>query len=208
MTHDEELAIAAEHEYIAMQKAHEAAAWKHGYKPVNKVMICKWVKALRSGCYKQGSKWLVYQTQASVLDKPITPETCAYCATGVLCDLINPLAWFNYAIVRTEVSFLRHEGMYRHKSIAVRRVSAARWWAPMMLLNKRTIHKPVRVANGGATPDKFKYGPMDKCTANLPSGVALRLLELGISSDNIVRMNDVVGASFDEIADRIEQVVL
>jgi hypothetical protein len=70
----------------------------------------------------------------------------------------------------------------------------------MMLRNKRTIHK-------GATPDKFKHGPMDKCTANVPSGVAMRLLELGISTDNIMRMNDA-GVSFDEIADRIEQVVL
>jgi hypothetical protein len=188
MTHDEHI-IAVEQQYNAMQKEHEAAAWAHGYKPVNKVMIRKWAKALRSGYYKQTTRNLVYQTQAFTLNKPVTPETCAYCATGVLCDLINPLAWFNFALVGV--------GNDPYK---IRRIPHARWWAPMMLRNKRIIHK-------GATTGKFKYGPMDKCAANVPSGVAMRLLELGISTDEIVRMNDL-GESFNEIADRIEGMVL
>lgn len=40
----------------------------------------KWVAALRSGKYKQGRRELRNK------------EDC-YCCLGVLCDIINPLAW-------------------------------------------------------------------------------------------------------------------
>ena len=188
MTQDER-AIAVEQQYTAMQKEHEASAWAHGYKPVNKVMIRQWVKALRSGYYKKTTRMLAHQEQSILMDNPVTPETCTYCATGVLCDLINALAWFNYEILYVD-----------NDPYKIRRTPNARWWAPMMLRNKRIIHK-------GTTSGKFKYGPMDKCVANIPSGVAMRLLELGISTDEIMRMNDL-GESFNEIADRIEGMVL
>lgn len=46
---------------------------------INKKLIRKWVKALRSGKYKQGSEAL--------------RNGDTYCCLGVLCDVIDPSGW-------------------------------------------------------------------------------------------------------------------
>jgi hypothetical protein len=178
-----ERTIALDKKYNALLAEQMRRAWANGYKPVNKHMVHKWIKALRSGKYVQASMKLAYQSGiAAITDKPITSKTCSFCATGVLCDLINSQAWFNYAVVYAEHSYV------------LRKLQAASWFAPIGLQNKRTIHGPGR------------YGIMDKNTANLPYGVGEQLRTLHISADAIVRMNDS-GSTFSKIADYLERAV-
>ena len=177
-----EKAIALDKEYNAMLAEQLKRAWTHGYKPVNKYMVREWIKALRSGKYAQTSMKLAYQTQAAIFNKPITPETCSFCATGVLCDLINPQAWFNHAVVDAG------------HSLVLRKLPAASWFAPTMLRNKRTIHHI------------GPYGVVDKNTGGLPTGVVFKLRTIGVNADEIVLMNDT-GDTFNMIANHLERAV-
>lgn len=177
-----ERTIALEKEYNAILAEQLSRAWKHGYKPVNRRMVHEWIKALRSGKYEKTTTKLAHQTQAAIFDRPITPETCAFCATGVLCDLINPQAWFNYAIENTDHLYV------------LRKWPTVSWFAPAMLQNFRTAHH-----NDG-------YGVVQKNSSNLPTGVIIKLRDMGIGADHIVMMNDT-GDTFNVIADFIERAV-
>lgn len=56
---------------------------------MNKEIKAKWIEALRSGKYKQGTHWLRLQD--------------TYCCLGVLCDLVDSSGWESNTIGTTHV---------------------------------------------------------------------------------------------------------
>lgn len=62
----------------------------HLFKPANlsptmSILIRQWLRALRSGGYRQGREGL-----CSISDNP---DSEGYCCLGVLCDLVDPSTW-------------------------------------------------------------------------------------------------------------------
>jgi hypothetical protein len=52
---------------------------------MKKNIAMKWVKALRSGKYKQG--------QSRLRNDSVDTKTTTWCCLGVLCDIMNPDGW-------------------------------------------------------------------------------------------------------------------
>lgn len=72
---------------------------------MNKEIADKWVAALKSGKYSQGTEYLHHMDYDG---------TETFCAVGVLCDVIDPTGWKKNAIDEDESEFIFAHHGYQH----------------------------------------------------------------------------------------------